>query len=326
MRRREFITLLGGVAVAWPLAARAQQPGKLATIGCLVPGTPSSHGQWFAVFVQRLSELGWIEGRTIAVEYRWAEGRSERFAEIAAEFVQRKVDIIVTASTSGVLAAKQATSVVPIVFAAAGDPVGTGLVASLARPGGNVTGLSLQQIETVGKRFELLREVVPGLGRLAVLANVGNPFVVMDMGEVQATARTLGLEVITLEIRRGEDIAPAFEALKGRAQALYVIIDPLVATHRIRINTLVLAARLPTMHTQREAVELGGLMSYAANFPSLFRRAADYADKILRGAKPADIPVEQPTKFDLVINLTTAKALGLTIPESFLLRADEVIE
>jgi putative tryptophan/tyrosine transport system substrate-binding protein len=326
VKRRDFITLLCGATAAWPLAARAQQAGKLATIGCLVPGTPSSHGQWFAVFVQRLRELGWIEGRTVAVEYRWAEGRSERFAEIAAEFVRRKVDVIVTASTGGVLAAKQATSVIPIVFAAAGDPVGIGLVASLARPGGNVTGLSLQQIETVGKRLELLREVVPGLGRLAVLANVGNPTVVLDMGEVQATARTLGLEVITLEIRRGEDIAPAFEALKGRAEALYVVIDPLVGTHRIRINTLVLAARLPTMHTQREAVELGGLMSYGANFPDLFRRAADYADKILRGAKPADLPVEQPTKFDLVINLTTAKALGLTIPESFLLRADEVIE
>src|SRR5262245_24752201 len=322
--RRQFITLLGG-AVAWPLAARAQQAGKLATIGCLVPGTPSSHGQWFAVFVQRLRELGWIEGRTVAVEYRWAEGRSERFAEIAAEFVQRKVDVIVTASTGGVLAAKQATSVIPIVFVA-GDPVGTGLVASLARPGGNATGLSLQQTETNGKRLELLREIVPGLGRLAILGNVGNPTIVLDIGEVQATARTYGLEVITLEIRRGEGIAPAFEALKGRAEALYVIIDPLVATHRIRINTLVLAARLPTMHTQREAVELGGLMSYGANFPDLFRRAADFVDKILRGAKPGDIPVEQPTKFDLVINLTTAKALGLEVPATLLARADEVIE
>jgi putative tryptophan/tyrosine transport system substrate-binding protein len=326
MTRRAFISLIGGAAAAWPLAARAQQAGKLATIGCLVPGTPSSHGQWFAVFVQRLRELGWIEGRTVAVEYRWAEGRSERFAEIAAEFVQRKVDVIVTASTGGVQAAKQATSVIPIVFAAAGDPVGIGLVASLARPGGNVTGLSLQQIETVGKRLELLREVVPGLGRLAVLANVGNPTVVLDMGEVQATARTLGLEVITLEIRRGEDVAPAFEALKGRAEALYVVIDPLVGTHRIRINTLVLAARLPTMYTQREAVEAGGLMSYGPNFVDLFRRAADYVDKILRGAKPGDIPVEQPTKFDLVINLTTAKALGLDIPPTLLARADEVIE
>jgi putative tryptophan/tyrosine transport system substrate-binding protein len=324
--RRDFITLLGGAAATWPLAARAQQSGKLATIGCLVPGTPSSHGQWFAVFVQRLRELGWIEGRTVAVEYRWAEGRSERFAEIAAELVQRKVDVIVTASTGGVLAAKQATSVIPIVFAVAGDPVGIGLVASLARPGGNVTGLSLQQIETVGKRLELLREVVPGLGRLAVLANVGNPTVVLDLGEVQATARTLGLEVITLEIRRGEDIAPAFEALKGRAEALYVVIDPLVGTHRIRINTLVLAARLPTMHTQRDAVELGGLMSYGPNFPDLYRRAAELVDKILRGTKPRDIPVEQPTKFDLVVNLTTAKALGLEIPPTLLARADEVIE
>jgi putative ABC transport system substrate-binding protein len=274
---------------------------------------------------QRLRELGWIDGRTVAVEYRWAEGRDERFAEIAAEFVQRKVDVIVTSSTVGVVAAKQATSVIPIVFVA-GDPVGTGLVASLARPGGNATGLSLQQTETNGKRFELLREVVPGLSRLAILANVGSPAVVLDIRGVQATARTNGLEVITLEIRRGEDITPAFEALKGRAEALYVVVDPLVNTHRIRINTLVLAARLPTMHTLREQVEAGGLMSYGANFPDLFRRAADFVDKILRGAKPVDLPVEQPTKFDLVINLTTAKALGLEIPSSVLARADEVIE
>ena len=229
MQRREFITLLGGAA-AWPLAGSAQQAGKLPTIGFLVPGTPSTHGQWFAALAQRLRELGWIEGRTITVEYRWAEGRSERFAEIAAEFVQLKVDVIVTASTVATEAAKHATSVIPIVFAVAGDPVGSGLVASLARPGGNVTGLSLQQIETVGKRIELLREVVPGLGRLAILANVGNPTVVLDMREVQAAARTLGLEVITLEIRRAEEIVPAFEALNGRAQAVYVVIDPLVGT------------------------------------------------------------------------------------------------
>jgi putative tryptophan/tyrosine transport system substrate-binding protein len=326
MKRRDFITLLGGAAAAWPLAARAQQPGKLPTIGFLVPGTPSTHGQWFAALAQRLRELGWIEGRTIAVQYRWAEGRSERFAEIAAEFVQLKVDVIVTASTVATEAAKHATSVIPIVFAVAGDPVGIGLVASLARPGGNVTGLSLQQIETVGKRIELLREVVPGLGRLAILANVGSPTVVLDMREVQATARTLGLDIITLEIRRGEDIVPAFEALNGRAQALYVVIDPLVGTHRIRINTLVLAARLPTMHTFREAVELGGLMSYGPNLQDLYRRAAAYVDKILRGAKPADLPIEQPTKFDLVINLTTAKALGLEVPPTLLGRADDVIE
>jgi putative tryptophan/tyrosine transport system substrate-binding protein len=325
LHRREFITLLGGAAAAWPLAARAQQPGKLPTMGIIGSGTPATQSHWYAAFVQRLRELGWIDGRTIAIEYRWAEGREERFAEIAAEFVQRKVDVIVTSSTVGVVAAKQATLVIPIVFVA-GDPVGTGLVASLARPGGNATGLSLQQTETNGKRFELLREVVPGLSRLAILANVGSPAVVLDIRGVQATARTYGLEVITLEIRRGEDITPAFEALKGRAEALYVVVDPLVNTHRIRINTLVLAARLPTIHTLREGVEAGGLMSYGANFPDLFRRAADFVDKILRGAKPADIPVEQPTKFDLIINITTAKALGLEIPPTLLARADEVIE
>jgi putative ABC transport system substrate-binding protein len=323
--RRRFITLLGG-AVAWPVAARAQQPAMLPTIGYLGSATPATQGQWVAAFVQRLRELGWIEGRTIAIEYRWAEGRAERAAEIAAELVRRKVDVIVTSGTAVVVAAMQATSVIPIVFAAAGDPVGTGLIASLARPGGNVTGLSNQVLDLAGKRLELLREIVPGLGRLALLGNVGNPAVVLSMREAQAAARTLGLEVTTLEIRRGEDIVPAFEALNGHEEALYVVFDALVNTHRIRINTLALAARLPTMHGIRDYVEAGGLMSYGTNFPDLFRRAADYVDKILRGAKPADLPVEQPTRFDLVINLTTAKALHLKIPESFLLRADEVIE
>jgi ABC-type uncharacterized transport system substrate-binding protein len=223
VRRREFITLLGGVAVAWPLAARAQQTDRLPTIGYLGSATPAIQGQWVAAFVQRLRELGWIDGRTVAIEYRWAEGRNERAAEIAADFDRRKIDVIVTSGTGMVLAAKQATSVIPIVFAAAGDPVGTGLVTSLARPGGNATGLSSQTAETAGKRLELLREVVPGLGRLAILANVDNPIVVLDIREVQAAARTLGLEVITLEIRRGEDIVPAFEALNGREEALYVV-------------------------------------------------------------------------------------------------------
>jgi putative ABC transport system substrate-binding protein len=326
LRRRQFITLLGGAAVAWPLAARAQQPGTLPTIGYLGSATPATQGQWVAAFVQRLRELGWIEGRTIAIEYRWAEGRAERAAEIAAELVRRKVDVIVTSGTAVVVAAMQATSVIPIVFAAAGDPVGTGLIASLARPGGNVTGLSNQVLDLAGKRLELLREIVPGLGRLALLGNVGNPVVVLDMREAQAAARTLGLEVTTLEIRRGEDIVPAFEALNGHEEALYVVFDALVNTHRIRINTLALGARLPTIHTFREGVEVGGLMSYGANLPDMYRRAADYVDKILRGTKPADIPVEQPTKFDLIINLTTAKALGLEIPPTLLTRADEVIE
>jgi putative ABC transport system substrate-binding protein len=325
VKRREFISLIGG-ATAWPLAARAQQAGKLPTIGFLGANTPASQSQWTAAFVQRLRDLGWIEGRTVAIEYRWAEGRSERLAEIAAEFVRLKVDIVVTWGTIPALAIKEATSVIPIVFAAAGDPAGTGLVASLARPGGNVTGLSNQQGDLGGKRLELLREVVPDLRRLAIMLNVDAPASVLDMKEVHTKAGSLGLEVVTSEIRRAEDIAPAFEALKGRADALYVCTDPLVFTNLVRINTLALAARVPTMHGRREYVEAGGLMSYGPNFPDQFRRAADHVDKILRGAKPGDIPVEQPTKFDLVINLVTAKALGLDVPPTLLARADEVIE
>jgi putative ABC transport system substrate-binding protein len=323
VKRREFIALLGGAA-AWPLTARAQQP-KLPTIGFLGGNTPSTQSQWTAAFVQRLRELGWIEGRTVAIEYRWAEGRTERFAEIAAELVGLKVSVIVTVGAA-VAAVKQATSVIPIVFAVAADPLGAGLVASLARPGGNVTGLSLQFTDVAGKRLGLLREVVPSVRRLAILANIGYAAAVLEMREAQATARTLALEVATVEIRRAEDIAPAFESLKGRADALYVCADPLVTTNRIRINALALGARLPTMHSIREYAEAGGLMSYGANFPDLFRRAADYVDKILKGAKPADLPVEQPTKFELVINLKTAKALGLTVPPTLLARADELIE
>jgi ABC-type uncharacterized transport system substrate-binding protein len=326
MKRRAFITLLGAAASAWPLATRAQQVGKLPTIGFLGPLSQSAMSPWTAAFVQRLRELGWIEGRTVAIEYRWGEGRDERFVEIAAEFVRLKVDVIVTGGTAAVIAAKQATSVIPIVFGTAGDPVGTGLVASLAQPGGNVTGLSNQSADLPGKRVDLLRQVVPGLRRLAIMANISSPIGVLEMNEVQAAARTLGLDVVASEIRRAEDIAPAIDALKGRADALYVVTEALVNTNRIRLNTLALGARLPTLHGVRDYVEAGGLMSYGPNFPDLFRRAGEYVDKILRGAKPGGIPVEQPTKFDLAINLTTAKALGLTIPESFLLRADEVIE
>ena len=326
MKRRAFISLLGGAAAAWPLAARAQQPGKLPTIGFLGQSTRSAATEWTAAFVQRLRELGRIEGRTITIEYRWGEGREERFVEIAAEFVRLKVDIIVTAGTLAVVAAKQATTVIPIVFAGAGDPIETGLVASLARPGGNVTGLSSQTTDLAAKRLEILREVVPGLHRLAILSNVGNRLAVLEMREVQAAAGTLHLEVVTLEIQRGEDIAPAFEALKGRADALYACLDALLLTNRIRINTLALTARLPMMTATRDSVEVGGLISYGPNFPELWRRAGDYVDKILRGAKPADLPVEQPTKFDLAINVTTARALGLTVPPTLLARADEVIE
>ena len=323
-KRREFITLLGGALAAWPLAARAQQAGKLPTSG-FIGGAPSTHGQWFATLVQRLRQLGWIEGRTMAIEYRWTEGRTDRAAEIAAEFVQLKVDVMVTVATDAVLAAKQVTSVIPNVFFVS-DAVGNGIVTSLSRPGGNMTGLSVQQVELAGKRVELLREVFPGLRRLAIMANVGNPSSMVEMGDAWTAARALGLEATKLEIGRAEDIAPAFEVLKGGGEALYVVSHPLLNTNRIRINTLALGARIPTMHGFREYVEVGGLMSYGPNLPDLFRRAAEFVDKILRGAKPGDIPVEQPTKFDLVINRTTAKALGLMIPESFLLRADEVIE
>jgi putative ABC transport system substrate-binding protein len=325
MKRREFIAVLGAAA-AWPRAARAQQAGKVPTIGFLGAATPAISSFWVAAFAQRLRELGWVEGRSVAIEYRWAEGRPDRFTEITDEFVRSKVDVIVTYGTPAAVAAKQVTSAVPIVVALMGDPVANGLAKSVSRPGGNITGLSTQSNDTVGKRVEILREAVSGLRRLAIMANIGSSAAVQEMGEAQATARKLGLEVAASEIRRTEDIAPAFEALKGRADALYVVPDPLAGANRVRINTLAMGARLPTMYAAREYVEVGGLISYGANFPVLFRRAADYVDKILRGAKPGDIPVEQPTKFDLVVNLVTAKALGLEIPPTLLARADEVIE
>jgi ABC-type uncharacterized transport system substrate-binding protein len=326
VRRRKFITLVGGAAAAWPLAAGAQQATKLPTVGFLGATTPSAQSQWTAAFVQRLRELDWIEGRNIAIAYRWMEGRNERAAEIAAEFVRLRVDVIVVQGTAAVVGARQATSVIPIVFALAGDPIGSGLVDSLARPGGNVTGLSGQQADIAAKRLELLRELVSGLRHLAIIANIGNPYAVLELGQVQEAARALDLEAVTFEIRRPEDVAPAFKSLKGRADALYVVNDPLVNTNRVRIITLALGARLPTMHGSRDHVEAGGLMSLGPNYPNLFRRTADFVDRILRGAKPADIPVEQPTKFELVVNVITATALGLELPPTLLARADEVIE
>jgi putative ABC transport system substrate-binding protein len=326
MRRREFISLLGGAAAAWPVAARAQQPARLRTIGYLGSSTAQAQSQWVSAFVQRLRQLGWVEGRTVAMQYRWAEGRNERFAEIAAEFARQKVDVIVTSGTAPTLAAKRAAPDVPIVFAVASDPVGNALVASLARPGGNVTGFSIQQTDLAAKKLALLRESVPDFRRLAVMANVGSPAGVLEMGEVRATARSLGLEVAPLEIRRSEDIAPAFEAVRGRAEALYICGDALITNNRLQIITLALGARLATMCPSREHVDAGGLMSYGPSFPYLHGRAADYVDKILHGVKPGDIPVEQPTKFELVINLKTAKALGLDVPVHLQQLADEVIE
>ena len=324
MKRRTFIILLGSATAFWSLAAQAQQAGKLPTIGFL-GADASAFSPWTAAFVARLAQLGWVEGKTIAIEYRWSQGRSERYAEIAAEFVHLKVDVIVTVG-SAVPIVRQATTVIPIVFAVGIDPVGSGLVASLAQPGGNVTGLSIQASELAGKRLEFARELVPQLHRLAIIFNVGNAQPVLEMGETQAAARMLGFEVVPLVIQRAEDIAPAFQGLKTRADALYVTVDQLMVANLTSILTSALSARLPTIFSTRDFVKAGALMSYGPSYTERFGRAADYVDKILRGAKPGDLPVEQPTKFELVINLTTAKALGLTIPASLLSLADELIK
>jgi len=325
VRRREFIAAVGGMAAALPIAARAQQAGKLPTVGYLSISSFRTGPRDIAAFLQRLRELGWIEGRTVTIAYGGAEGRSERVPEIAAEFVRLKVDVILT-SGGAVPAIRQVTTAIPIVFGVAADPVGMGLVASLARPGGNVTGLSGQAPHLAGKRIEFLRQVLPDLRRLAIMGNVGYPASVAEMAEAQAAARRLGLEVVTAEIRRADNIEPTFETIKGRADALYAGSDTVVNANRFRIAALALAARLPTASGFREYAVAGGLMSYGPNLPDQYRRAAELVDKILRGAKPADIPVEQPTTFDLVINLVTAKTLGLTVPRMLLARADEAIE
>ena len=323
MRRRDFISLIGGAATTWPLPALAQQ-ARLPVIGFL-GGNAVAWSPWTAAFVQRLHELGWTEGQTVAIEYRWNEGQPERIAEIAAEFIRLKVDVIVTnAIATPVL--KQATTVIPIVFAIAPDPVRGGLVANLARPGGNVTGQSIQSIDVAGKRLALFREIVPNLQRLAILFDADFSQSIAEAAAAKAAARTLGLEVAPLEIRRAEDVAPAFETLKSQIDALYVVGDALITANLSRIITFALSRRLPTTFNTRDYVQAGALMSYGPNFPALFRHAAEYVDKILRGAKAGDLPVEQPTKFDLVINLTTARALGLTIPPTLPATADEVIE
>jgi putative ABC transport system substrate-binding protein len=290
MKKRDFITLLGGAVVTWPLGVQAQQPTKLPTIGFLGASTASTLSLRTAAFTQRLRELGWIEGRTVAIDYRWAETRPERMGEIAEEFVWLKVDVVVTSAGVAASAAKRATSIIPIVFTVAGDPVGTGLVASLARPGGNVTGLSVQGLDLASKRLGILLEVVPGLRRVAVMANGSATVAMSEMREAQAGAGTLGLEVVAAEIRREEDIAPAIEALKGGSQALYVCADPLVAKLRRPINTGALGARLPTIFSEAENVEDGGLISYGPDVPDLYWRAAEYVDKILHGARRVTFP------------------------------------
>jgi putative ABC transport system substrate-binding protein len=327
MRRRDFIALVGSAAAAtWPLVARAQQTGKTPTIGLLTGSTAAAERGRRLAFVARLAELGWIEGRTVMIEDRAAEGSIERAGEIAAEFVRLKLDVIVTAGDAQVRAVKRTTDAIPIVFAAAGDPIGNGLIASLARPGGNVTGLSVQLPDTAGKRVEFLREAVPGLRRLAILGNVANPVVGLEMDAAQAAVQALGLDAIRSEIRRNEDIPSAIDALNGRADALYVCVDPLVIANRARIYTLALAAKLPVAHSYRESLEAGALISYGPDALDLYRRTAGLVDKILRGTRAADLPVEQPTKFELVINLKAAKVLNLAVPPALLARADEVIE
>jgi putative tryptophan/tyrosine transport system substrate-binding protein len=320
MRRRAFITLLGGAAATWPLAARAQQASKRPTIAYLLISA-SSDAPWRVAFTERLRELGWTECRNVAIGYRWSEGRAERVAEIAAELVQQKVQVIVTYG-GAVATLKQATTSIPIVMVA-NDPVGSGLVASLSRPGGNVTGLSLQAPESAGKRLELLRQVVPSLRRLAILFDATYPAMVLEKDNVQAVARDLGLEVEPHGTRRTEDIAPVFDVLKGHTDALYVVGN---TANGARIATLALNMRLPTTFEIAAPVRAGGLMSYGPDPVVLFGRAADFVDKILRGAKPSELPIEQPTKFNLAINLKTAETLGLAVPPVLLTTADEVIE
>jgi putative ABC transport system substrate-binding protein len=322
--RREFVAALG-LAAAWPFTAHAQLV-KLPTIGLLGGATASAQAQWTGAFVQRLRELGWVEGQTVAIEYRWVEGRFERTPAIIAEFVRLKVDVIVTHATPNVIAAKQGTSTIPIVFPSVGDPVGNGLVTSLSRPGGNVTGLSVQSADLTHKLVDLLHELLPNLRRLAILYHIGNPIAALQTDAAMAAAGRFGLDLAIVEIRHAEDITPAIQALEGRVDALIVPSEPLYNNNRRQINSLALRAQLPTIYFDRAYVETGGLMSYGPNWPSIWRRAAELVDKILRGAKPANMPVEQPMKFELVINVKTATALGLRLPRILFARADDLIE
>jgi len=322
MRRREFIMLMGSVAAS--AAAYGQQPAKTPIIGFLVAGSASSHGAWVAAFAQRLSELGWMDGRNIKIEYRWAAGDLPQTTKYAIEFVQQKVDVIVT-SAFGVDAAREATSTVPIVSAAFGDLVAKGLAKSLPQPGGNVTGLSIQPVELSSKRLELLRDIIPNVRRLAALVNthiVGE----QEVAAIRTASAKLNIDANVLDIQTAEDIESAMATLAGQTDALYVYSEPLTNANKDKIIKAATAAKLPTIFGFREFVDAGGLISYGPNFIDLFVRAAEFTDKILRGARPADLPVQQPVKFDLIINLKAAKALGLSVSESVLTRADEVIE
>ncbi len=328
MRRRELIALVGG-AIACPVGVRAQQQaGKMPRIGYLGVTSPSDRPSLLDAFRQRLRELGWVESQNIVIDYRYAEGRVDRLSDLAAELVRLKVGVIVSLGTQGVTAAKNATETIPIVMIAVRDPVGTGLIASLARPGGNVTGVSgYAGLESVAKQLEMLKEIVPKIRRVAILSNPTNAYHQLAIKEVNVAARTLGVQLQLLEARGPNEFDGAFAAMdKERVGALLVLSDVIFSSHGTRLADLAARSRLPAAYGVREIVEAGGLMSYGPSFLDLYQRAATYVDKILKGAKPADLPVEQPTKFELVINLKAAKALGLEVPPLLIAQADEVIE
>ena len=319
-------TLALGILTTPPLV-QAQQPAKVPRIGLLSPFSPSGTSPWHQAFRQGLRDLGWVEGKNISIEYRYAEGRNDRLPDLAADLVRLKVDIIVASVSTDALAAQKATRAIPIVMASAGDPVSSGLVESLARPGGNITGLSQMAAELAGKRLELLKEMVPKLSRVAVLWNPQGRSSTQSWNELQLPARQLGVQLQSLPVRSPNDFAKAFEdATRARAGALAIMPDPVFVTNLKRIADLAAKHRLASIFHLREFADAGGLVTYGIDRSDMFRRAATFVDKILKGAKPADLPVEQPTRFELVINMKTAKALGLTLPPSLLLRADQVIE
>jgi putative ABC transport system substrate-binding protein len=326
VRRREFITLLGGAA-GWPLIARAQQPGKVPRIGVLLAGTPASFSLRARALREGLQDLGYVEGKTIAIEWKWGHDRVEELPQLAAELVRLKVDVMVTAGTPAAKALKGATRTIPIIMAIIGDPVAAGLVESLARPGGNATGLSIVAPELSGKRLQLLKEIVPGVSAVAVISNAANPQSQIELREMQVAAQTLDLQLHPIQVSADTSLDNAFEKLsKEPIQALIVLTDAILYSQRSRIVALAAGKRLPAMYFFRDFVQEGGLMSYAPSDSDLFRRAATYVDRVLKGANPGDLPVEQPTKFELIINLKAATTLGLQIPDKLLAIADEVIE
>ena len=327
MRRRQFILALGGAAATWPLAARAQQVGKIPRIGFMGNSTATMEANLIGPFRNGLRELGYEEGRNLIIEFRWAEGNYDRFPALIAELVAAKVDVIIAAGTPATLAIKKATSTVPLVFIAVGDPVGTGIVPNLARPGGNITGLSSIAPDLEGKRLELLRELVPKLAHVAIFLNPANAFHTVSVQQARVAAQSLGIKLQPFEVDKSEQLDGAFAAIvKEKPDALLILADRVFLHNRKRMMEFATQQQLPSVNAYRELVEAGGLMSYGPSYEDMHRRAAIYVDKILKGAKPSDLPIEQPTKFILFINLKAAKALGLTVPPTLLARADEVIE